>query len=291
MTTVPFDTYFPFPEPGRQATMPRWRAMGRLWLHDGVVQGVGEQFPVHAGGWNPAEGRILIGTGAAWVNGFYGETANWTWVQTPGNDGMVKVRLDPGAQQVLICYEAWHGWHEDPWAAHGIVETPLWEVWPDGRWADRRHMVSPDVVEGLETIPDWVPWGSPPDQQWWGPAGAVDVGVGGDALSVFLDWMLDFVPGRTYQVTGFARATQGPGWSNAWAHLRALTPEGALVKESRLVFPITGSPAQGSALGWGELVLPATANLRLAVQVVGGSGTVHFEPSSCYIEVADLGRE
>jgi hypothetical protein len=285
MSTVDFETFWPFEEEGRQANMSRWRRMGRLWLHNGVVQGVGDQFI--GLNYEAANQRFLVGTGAAFIEGFYGATANWTWVSTPGNDGMVKCRLDPGTQQVQICYENWHGFHDDPWAAHGIVETPLWEIWPDGRFADRRLMVSPDVVEGLETIPGWVPMGRRYEVD--GPPGDAEVALGSNAVQMNLSWMPGFAVGRSYRVAGYASVSTGTGWSNSWAHLRAM--DGATpFRDIRIARPIQPPPTQG----WGEFVLHHVhADMQLCVQVgvgVGvGFGNCHFTANSCRIEVTDLG--
>jgi hypothetical protein len=283
VTQVDFDSYWPFEAPARQADMGRWRKMGRLWLHDGVVQGVGEQFLPRA--FEPATQRFLVGTGAAFVQGFYGATANWTWVSCPGMDGMIKVRLDlSGAQQLQICYENWHGYHSDPWAGHGIVEIPLIEVWP-GTWADRRVMVSPDVVEGLETIPPWVPQG----YRWgnWGPTAPADVGPGGMAHEVNMGWL---AANRLVRISGHARASQGDGWNNAWVHLRLLD-NGTPVRDNPIVRPLQWYGANNPTLGWSEFVVPNAggANFSVALQVVGGLGTVRFDAWSCYVEVDDLG--
>lgn len=289
MSTADFEEYFPFEAPARQANMSRWRRMGRLWLHNGVVQGVGEQFlPLS---WEPHNQRFLLGTGAAVVEGFYGATTSWhTWVQTPGNDGMVKARLDPGAQQVQLCYEQWHGFHDDPWAAHGIVETPLVEVWPDGRWADRRIMVSPDVVEGMETIPAWVPKG----HRWAGsgPAATAEVASGGICHQMAFSWMPEFAPGRHYRVAGYGIATQGNGWSDVWLHLRAFTyPQMALFREARIVRPLGFGANAPGVQGWSEFLLPSVPqDMLIAVQAVSGFGNVFVEAHSCYIEVQDLGQ-
>jgi hypothetical protein len=293
VTQVDFDNYWPFEAPPRQADMGRWRKMGRLWLHNGVFQnpagvnysppGNGE-FAFHT--YEPANSRLLVDSGIAFVEGFYGGTGNWTWVSTPGNDGMVKVRLDlTGAQQLQICYENWHGFHDDPFASHGIVETPLFEIWPDGRWADRRLFVSPDVVTGLETIPPWIPqgyrWGS------FGPASMVDVGPGGIAAEVNMVWA---PANRLMRISGHARASQGDGWVNAWVHLRLLD-NGIPVRDNPIIRPLQWYGANTPTLGWSEFVVPNAggANFSVAVQVVGGLGTVRFDPWSCYIEVDDLG--
>jgi hypothetical protein len=288
MSQVDFETFWPFEEEGRQANMSRWRRMGRLWLHNGVVQGVGEQFLARA--YEPANQRFLVGTGAAFIEGFYGATANWTWVSCPGMDGMVKCRLDQNAQQVMICYEGGHAYHDDPWAAHGVVETPLYDVWPatDPRgWADRRLMVSPDVVEGLETIPGWVPMGRRYEVD--GPAGPAEVALGSNAVQMNLSWMPGFAVGRSYRVAGYASVSAGTGWSNSWAHLRAMDGTTA-VRDRAIARPIPSGPTQG----WGEFVLDhVAADLQLCVQVWGGVGggfgNLHFTVNSCRIEVTDLG--
>lgn len=191
------DAFWPFDEPegqlARSVNMLRWRKMAHLWCHWGVVSGFGDGFVLR----EYHSGRVLIGTGAAWVNGFYGERHNWAWVDTPGDEGMVKVRVDTGAQTMSLFFEAWHGWHSDPHAAHGVFEIPLYELWP-GRWADRRYLVSNEIVPGLPEIPAWVPKGSTLpaviDHQ-------VDVGSGGQVLMAFTDWLPGYAPGRTYRVT------------------------------------------------------------------------------------------
>jgi hypothetical protein len=189
-----FDAFWPFDEPeGSLATsvnMTRWRKMANLWCHWGVVSGFGDGFVLR----EYHSGRVLIGTGAAWVNGFYGQRENWAWVDTPGDDGMVKVRVDSGAQTMTLFFEAWHSWHQDPHAAHGVFEIPLYELWP-GRWADRRYLVSNEVVPGLPEIPAWVPKGTVRAEANVG----ADVANGTEVLFVFTDWMPGYAPGRTYR--------------------------------------------------------------------------------------------
>jgi hypothetical protein len=282
MSQVNFENFWPFEEPGRQANMARWRRMGRLWIHNGVVQGVGEQFLPRA--WEPHNQRFLVGTGAVTIEGFYGATENWTWVSTPGNDGSINARLDPGTQRLELRYDQnWHSWHDDPWASHGIVETPIIEVWPDGRWADRRLMVSPDIVQGLERIPEWVPKGYL--ASWYGPGAASEIAPGAYVHYVWLSSAPGWVAGRHVRVSAWASASRASG-ENAWVHFRALAPDQAtVIKESRLIFPWAAAPVHGYA----EFVLPSSQECLLAIQVVLGWGTLRFEASSCYIEVADLG--
>lgn len=197
---VPLDTFWPFDEPEGQFTksvtsMLRWRKMARLWCHWGVVAGHrhGVFGPI-----TREAGHFLIGGGAAVVNGFYGERYNWSDVATPGDDGMVKIRVDSGQQTMGTFFEAWHSWHQDPHASHGVFEVPLYEVWPDGRWVDRRYFVSNEVVEGLPEIPAWVPkgtWSQTFQQE------TIDVGHGGQVMQAFTDWVPGYTPGRLYRVT------------------------------------------------------------------------------------------
>jgi hypothetical protein len=192
------DAFWPFDEPteGSLATsvnMTRWRKMANLWCHWGVVSGFGDGFVLR----EYHSGAVLIGTGAAWVNGFYGQRENWAWVETPGDDGMVKVRVDTGAQTMSLFFEAWQGWHSDPHAAHGVFEIPLYELHP-GRWVDRRYLVSNEIVPGLPEIPAWVPKGTSRAEAL---SAAADVGHGGTVMFSFTDWVPGYAPGRTYRVT------------------------------------------------------------------------------------------
>jgi hypothetical protein len=204
------DAYWPFDEPTegvltRSVNMLRWRKMAHLWCHWGVVSG--HRF----GSFGVVQrdpGRLLLGGGAAWVNGFYGERYNWSDVATPGDDGMVKVRVDMGAQTMTVFFEAWHAWHSDPHAAHGVFEIPLYEVWPT-HYLDRRYFVSNEIVPGLPEIPAWVPKGQTRFEVI--PA-QVDAGHGGTVMFAFTDWVPGFAEGRTYRVSAsFMDATQVAG--------------------------------------------------------------------------------
>jgi hypothetical protein len=279
MSTVDFDQSWPFDLDGYRANMSRWRRMGRLWIHNGVVQGAGSEFEWR--GIDLAGQVCYVGPGVGTIEGFYGEAPGQLRVGTPGNDGMVKLRLDYGAQQVQVFFEAWHAWHDDPWAAHGVMETPLWEVWPDGRVADRRLFVSPDVVTGLETIPDWVPRGHIFHGATGGPT---DIPVNSWHYALWFS-LSGVTVGRNIRATVDCSAGATPaGAQNTWVHFRAVQGDlVTVVKEVRMWMANSQTPTHM----WGEMVFPATDDLYIGT-FVGSGSSVRFH--NARLNFYDLGR-
>jgi len=99
MTLV--DNFFPFDTgSGASATPARWRLMARTWATSGILpRYMNQMAPTIAGS------VVSIDTGAAWIDGFYGENAAVKNISATGN-GMVVVRADPNSRQIIIAFVA-----------------------------------------------------------------------------------------------------------------------------------------------------------------------------------------
>ncbi len=189
-----FDDVFPMEE--RTTFAARWRRMARQWCPSGVVRGIGdEMWPVY---WDrdwggPGQGALVVGTGAVWVNGFYGEATTTKHVNVPSNVGLVVARLDPGTQNITLVWKEGpsHGPTPDP---DGIWEVPLVYLWGD-RWDDMRPKVPPEPELAPFEIPPWVPRGGSYALDF--PATAIDR-PGSNAIVdfAFLDWAPRVEAGR-----------------------------------------------------------------------------------------------
>lgn len=99
MTLV--DNFFPFDSgSGASATPARWRLMSRTWATSGIL-------PRYLNQMNPtiAGSVVTIDTGAAWIDGFYGENDAPKNIGATGS-GMVVVRADPNGRQIVIAFVA-----------------------------------------------------------------------------------------------------------------------------------------------------------------------------------------
>ena len=269
-----FDTYFPLDTgPGANTGQARWRKMARVWCDGGVARGVGGTDGTTSGRefgwrgwWNNQPGHCLIDAGGAWVNGFYGELGitpyRWIGLDTPGDHGIIKARLDPVNSQVQIMFEAWYGLHEDP---DGYFEIPLWELQGFGNVIDRRRIVPIEQEFGMAEIPPWVPWGH--GGSFVGPAAQVDLVDGQGVFSAFLDWTGDyFEAGRDYRITAYAFPTGVPSGlgqygadvvANQW-------PEGNEVGRRAISFDMHQAAGQG-APGWTDFTLTNTPNCQIQI--------------------------
>jgi microcystin-dependent protein len=119
MTLV--DNFFPFDTgSGTNATPARWRLMARTWATSGVLpRYMNQMAPTIAGS------VVTIDTGAAWIDGFYGENAALKSVSIAGN-GMVVVRADPNNRQILIVFMA--GQNTPTQSLTDIYEVPLCRI-------------------------------------------------------------------------------------------------------------------------------------------------------------------
>lgn len=99
MTLV--DNFFPFDTgSGAGATPARWRLMARTWATSGILpRYLNQMAPTIAGS------VVTIDTGAAWIDGFYGENGAIKNISATGN-GMVVVRADPNSRQIVIAFVA-----------------------------------------------------------------------------------------------------------------------------------------------------------------------------------------
>ena len=119
MTIV--DNYFPFDSgPGQTATAARWRLMARLWSSTGVI-------PLFLSAMAPtiAGSVVTVGTGAVWIDGYYGESDSPKTVGVSGN-GMVVAQMDPNARQITIKFIS--GQSTPTRNLNGIYEVPIVQV-------------------------------------------------------------------------------------------------------------------------------------------------------------------
>jgi hypothetical protein len=117
------DSYFPFDSgTGSIATPAHWRSMSRNWQPPGVIPGIANQCnPTIAGS------VVTVGTGAMWIDGFYGEITVAKTVSVSGN-GMVVGRADPNDRTVKIYFVANQTVPTQPANSTGIYEIPIAQV-------------------------------------------------------------------------------------------------------------------------------------------------------------------
>jgi hypothetical protein len=119
MTIV--DNYFPFDTgPGSTATAARWRLMARLYRGSGVIYGFLNNCAATIAG-----SVVTVQMGAVWVDGYYGEIDTPKAVTVSGN-GMVVIRMDPTARQVLVMFVA--NQTIPTRNLSGIYEVPIMQV-------------------------------------------------------------------------------------------------------------------------------------------------------------------
>jgi hypothetical protein len=120
MTLV--DNYFPFDTgAGQTATLTRWRLMGRLFVGSGVIPGYLSQFATTLAG-----GVATIQPGAAWIDGFYGESdANKT--VTVSGAGMIVGQMDPVNKYIRFVFQPGAS-YSPAQSPTGIFEIPLYTV-------------------------------------------------------------------------------------------------------------------------------------------------------------------
>jgi hypothetical protein len=115
------DLYFPFDTgPGAQANPNNWRMMARLFSNSGVIRGyLGSLACSQAGS------VVTVQQGAAWIDGFYGESDGTKTVAVSGN-GMVVARMDPTARTITFVFVP--SQTVPTQSLTGIFEVPLWQV-------------------------------------------------------------------------------------------------------------------------------------------------------------------
>ena len=119
MTVV--DNYFPFDTgSGSNATPARWRLMARQWRGSGVIYGYLNALSCSIFG-----SVVTIQTGAAWIDGYYGENDAPKTVGVTGN-GQVVARMDPTARQILFIFVP--NQTVPTQNQNGIFEVPLVQV-------------------------------------------------------------------------------------------------------------------------------------------------------------------
>jgi hypothetical protein len=292
LSSVEFDTYFPFDAgPGANTGRARWRQMGRLWLASGVVKGVTTE--MNPNFWDAAAQVFHIAPGAVWVDGFYGEATVGKAVPTPGNDGLVVARLRPDTNDIILEWRPGARIGDELQDPIGWWDVPLFEIWPDGRWADRRRFVSPEPFVGLAEVPPWVPRGHL--WTWPAPDTLVDAGDGHGILGTYLSWTPGWVAGRHIRVS--ARATPqafslagDPG--QRW-HLDLVVtqhPSGPEWARLVVVDSNAGSPVLPGSAGWTSVVLPNAPDCLIQLISFGPGGrVVRYAPNSCFAEISDMG--
>jgi hypothetical protein len=282
----------------------QWRKMARLWQHSGVVAGTGaELWP-----WNWDQGNAIwvVGTGAVWAHGFYGEVTSDLWLSVPGNDGLVVARLRPDTQDIrLVWMPGAREWNavQDPATPHGWWDVPL-HVLEGDRWRDVRTRVSAEVIVGLEDIPHWVPRGRAGDKFFSdSPPGQQDTGTGGEAAWWFTDWVPNWTPGRTYRVTCSVRGITvvGGGGGTGWVELIATDyASGHELVRRPVVGPRGMGPTNYPLGGWTSFLLPNAQNTHLRLVCTPPqpyspnwtpAGVIRFPPLSIRLEIYDAGGQ
>jgi len=115
------DSYFPFDTgSGTTATPARWRLMARLFYGSGVVPGNQNQLSCTIAG-----SVVTINTGAAWIDGFYGENDATKTVSVTGA-GMIVARMDPNGRTITFVFVA--SQTVPTQTPTGIYEIPLYSV-------------------------------------------------------------------------------------------------------------------------------------------------------------------
>jgi hypothetical protein len=294
-----FDTYFPLDTGlGANSGQARWRKMARVWCDGGVARDVGGTDGTTSGKefgwrgwWNNQPGHCLIDAGGAWVNGFYGELGvnpyNWIGLDTPGDHGIIKARLDPVNSQVQILFEAWYGLHEDP---DGYFEVPLWELQGFGNVIDRRRIVPIEQEFGLADIPPWVPRGA--RAEFVGPAAQVDLAEGQGVFSIFLSWAPGFVPGRDYRITGYGFPTAVGGVGQYGFDLVAFRASDSVELARRSVTFDMHQVAGAGAPGWADWVISQAPDCQVHIitHTQNAGVILRWPVNSCVIEVEDYGQ-
>jgi hypothetical protein len=288
VSSIIFDTYFPFDDgPGANTGMARWRRMAQLWLPSGVVRGVtGELGPNF---FDAGAQTFHVAPGAVWAHGFYGEAVAGKAVPIPGNDGLLVARLRPDTHDIILEWRPGARFGDELQDPNGWWDVPLYETWPDGRWADRRRLVSPEPQVGLAEIPPWVPRGH--KATFNGPDTQVDAGDGTPVAQMFLSWAPGWVAGRHTRVSARADPQAGflPGTTDRW-HVDLVVVQVGGGEWARQVI-VDGSAMVGpGGAGWTSLVLPWAPDCLLQVVSFATSGRLmRYFPNTCSIEVADVG--
>jgi microcystin-dependent protein len=145
MSIQAVDNYFPFTTGlGAAATVARWRLMARNWVVGGsgvLANYLNQCFPSIAGS------TVTIGTGAVWVDGFYGEIDTPKTLTISGN-GMVVARMDPTAQIVEMVFVA--NQTVPTQNLTGIYEVGIAQI-SGGTLTDLRPLLQPTINLALPT--------------------------------------------------------------------------------------------------------------------------------------------
>jgi hypothetical protein len=149
------DVYVPFDQgAGAAATPDHWRRMARGWEYNGVVPGYGQQFSASI-----ANGILTLGTGAVWVDGFYGEVTTSKSVSSTGlGPGLVCARVDPTARTISFVYENATTGIVFTQSLTGVYDIPLYHVDSATGFTDMRQFTTATA--------DWTVSGQPYPAYW-----------------------------------------------------------------------------------------------------------------------------
>jgi microcystin-dependent protein len=140
MSSATVDNYFPFTNgPGSAATQDNWRLMARNWVQggSGIIAGYKNQFKPTISGTS-----ITVDTGAAWLDGFYGENTAAKTVTATGN-GMVVVQMDPTPSTGGVINIAFKVGQSKPvQQSTGVFEIPIATVAGSGLTDARQYVVT-----------------------------------------------------------------------------------------------------------------------------------------------------
>jgi hypothetical protein len=175
MTLV--DTYIPFDTPpGNNATVANWRSMARTWEQSGIISGVGNQFGLAAA---ISGGSAIIETGAAWIDGFYGEITSNKTVTGIAGGGLIVLHLDPTARTIRVQFNA--GATAPVQTKGGIWEIPLYKVTGGTTTTECRQWATSTV--------DWTSTTNPPalNGNYW-PRGRMFRSVDYSTVTAWTDY-------------------------------------------------------------------------------------------------------
>lgn len=287
-----FETYWPMDDgPGANTGMLRWRKMARLWAHDGVVRGVGAELRPQY--YDPASETWVVGTGAVWVNGFYGEATANKEIRVPGNRGLIVARLRAGAVTLFFKPNDPNPW-QDP---DGEWEVPLHWLEGDGQWFDRRPFVQPG--KGIADLPPRVPrrgfFATGPETEVL--VGGGQSPTGGLIMQIFTDWALGWTPGRAYRVSaGIGGVSSGEAYPGTQTRVDLeayLWDAGPVISRHRLFGPVRIEAAPVVMAGWTAFTLTNAQNcaIQLWYRAEGGGTqpSLRVPAHAAWMEVQDAG--
>lgn len=303
MSVTLFDLYVPAEiGAGAQANIERWRKMAKMYARDGVVRpkyfnwppSSGEQNPLSVYGWDWGSGAVSVAPGPCWVNGFYGRNYERKVLAVPaGGQGLVVVRLDPIAQELLLVFRPGAAGPGDVIRQpDGLWEIPLAWMQTDGQILDLREYTPVEILPPPVTeIPSWVPLGLLQIDT----APATNMIVGAETQYIHVAYPganARFIAGRSYRFT-FSTHWQTPvgfehiTFVNAW--VRDDPPGGMRRVENMYVgtHPQLAGPIMSATTSFS--VDNCGAGLVAVVEARAPGGTMTFLAGGTRIEIEDVG--